>query len=183
MEKAGLGDEFIRLLDPWRKQLAAGFTTWGESAEIELRSDSHDWSSAPNVQVFTIVAGIRPAAPGFRKVVIRPHLNGLPWVKATVPHPQGEITVNLKAVGDDGLEAEVTLPETLSGTFEWRGEKAPLRGGNAEAPILMSPGSINSVSMPDSRSIPSAVAKSRQTQTVAFLRRRGSANGNRNPQR
>jgi alpha-L-rhamnosidase len=129
MDKAGLGDEFIRLLDPWRKQVAAGFSTWGESAEIELRSDSHDWSSAPNVQVFTIIAGIRPAAPGFRKVAIRPHLNGLPWVKATAPHPQGEITVSLKAVGDHGIEAEVTLPETLSGWFEWRGEKVPLHGG------------------------------------------------------
>ena len=129
MEKAGLGDDFVKMLEPWRTQMAAGFTTWGESAEMEPRSDSHDWSSAPNVQALTILAGIRPAAPGFRKVSIRPHLCGLPWVKATVPHPQGEIAVNLKAAPNNGIEAEVTLPPQVSGWFEWRGEKTPLHGG------------------------------------------------------
>ncbi len=132
MEKAGLGDEFVRLLEPWRKQMAAGFSTWGESAEMEPRSDSHDWSSGPNVQVLTIIAGIRPAAPGFRKVTIRPHLNGLAWAKATVPHPQGEITVSLKALADNGIEAEITLPQTVSGWFEWRGEKVALHGGTQQ---------------------------------------------------
>ncbi len=131
MEKAGLGDNFLKVLDPWRRQMDAGFTTWGESDVLELRSDSHDWSSAPNVQVFTLLCGIRPAAPGYRKVVIRPHLNGLPWVRAKVPHPQGEINLNLKAIGG-GIKAEVTLPETVSGWFEWQDQRVPLRGGRQE---------------------------------------------------
>ena len=131
MEKTGLGDDFLKVLDPWRKQLAAGFTTWGESDAIELRSDSHDWSSAPNVQVFTLLCGIRPAAPGYRRVEIRPHLNGLSWVKATVPHPQGEISVDFKSTGGS-LKAVVTLPETASGWLEWQGQKIALHGGRQE---------------------------------------------------
>ncbi len=129
MEKAGLGDEFLKVLDPWRKQLAAGFTTWGEGDSLEPRSDSHDWSSGPNVQVFTLICGIRPAAPGFKRVAIRPHLNGLPWAKATAPHPDGEISVSLKAVGAEGIEAEIALPPTVSGWFEWDGKTVALHGG------------------------------------------------------
>lgn len=129
METAGLGDDLLKVLDRWREQMAAGFTTWGESIGLEPRSDSHAWSAAPNVQVFTILAGIRPAAPGFRQVSIRPHLNGLPWVKATVPHPRGEIAVDLKAAGQYGIDATVVLPEGITGWFEWRGQTVALRGG------------------------------------------------------
>ncbi len=129
MEKAGLGDRLLQLLDPWRAQMQAGFTTWGEQSEMEPRSDSHAWSSVLNSQVFTILCGVRPAAPGFRQVEIRPHLNGLPWVKATVPHPKGEIKLDLAAVGATGLKAEVVLPEGVGGWFEWNGQKIALHGG------------------------------------------------------
>jgi len=131
MEKAGLGDDFLKVLSPWRRQMAAGFTTWGESDALEPRSDSHDWSSGPNIQVFTLLCGIRPAAPGYRLVEIRPHLNGLPWVKATVPHPQGEISVDFKASGG-GMKAEVTLPDPIAGWIEWQGRKIALHGGRQE---------------------------------------------------
>jgi alpha-L-rhamnosidase len=129
MEKAGIADRMLQLFDPWREQMKAGFTTWGEGVGLEPRSDSHAWSAAPNVQVFTVIAGIRPTAPGFRAVSIRPHLNGLPWVKATVPHPQGEIHVELTAAGPEGLKAEVVLPEGIGGSFEWRGKTVALHGG------------------------------------------------------
>jgi hypothetical protein len=129
MEKTGLGDDMLKVFDRWREQMAAGFTTWGESIGLEPRSDSHAWSAAPNVQVFTILAGIRPAAPGFRQVSIRPHLNGLPWVKARVPHPSGEIAVDLRAASQDRLEATVVLPEGVTGWFERRGQTVALHGG------------------------------------------------------
>jgi alpha-L-rhamnosidase len=130
MGKTGLGDRFLSMLDPWREQMRAGFTTWGENPGMEPRSDSHSWSSVPNSQVFMLLAGIRPAAPGFHKVSIRPHLNGLHWVKATVPHPQGEIRVELAVVGDSGLKAEVVLPEGVTGWFEWGNQTLPLHGGH-----------------------------------------------------
>ena len=129
MEKAGMGDDVLKVLDPWRRQLQSGFTAWGESDSLEPRSDSHDWSSAPNVQVFSILAGIRPAAPGFREVSIRPHLNGLPWLSATVPHPRGEISAQFKAARGKGLDAEITLPEGVTGWIEWGGRRVALGGG------------------------------------------------------
>jgi hypothetical protein len=128
MAKVGLGDALLKTLDPYRAQMRAGFTTWGEGPGLEPRSDSHAWSSVPNSAVFTGLCGIRPAAPGFRRVAIRPCLGGLPWIKATVPHPHGEIRLDLAAVGARGLKAEVTLPEGVGGWFEWQGQTVALHG-------------------------------------------------------
>jgi alpha-L-rhamnosidase len=60
---------------------------------------------------------------------IRPHLNGVPWVKATVPHTQGEIRLEMKRSGTAGLEALVLLPEGVGGWFDWNGQKVALHGG------------------------------------------------------
>ncbi len=129
MAKVGLGDALLKTLEPYRAQMRAGFTTWGEGPGLEPRSDSHAWSSVPNSAVFTGLCGIRPAVPGFRRVAIRPRLGGLPWLKATVPHPHGEIRLDLVAVGARGLKAEVTLPEGVGGWFEWEGQTVALHGG------------------------------------------------------
>ncbi|MGD0920230.1 MAG: alpha-L-rhamnosidase C-terminal domain-containing protein, partial [Terriglobia bacterium] len=87
------------------------------------------WSAHPNFDLLATVAGIEPAAPGFREVEIRPHLGPLKQLRATLPHPQGDITVSYERQGE-GLVADVTLPERLSGWFYWRGKKVPLHGGS-----------------------------------------------------
>ena len=46
-----------------------------------------------------------------------------------MPHPLGEIAVRLERDGEAGLRGEVTLPEGLTGTFEWNGKAVPLEGG------------------------------------------------------
>jgi len=127
MKKAGLADEYLEQLGPWRKMLELGLTTWAENPE-PTRSDCHAWSAHPNFDMLATVAGIEPAAAGFREVAIRPHLGSLQQLKATLPHPQGDITVSYQRKGD-GLVADVTLPGKLSGWFYWRGKKTALRGG------------------------------------------------------
>jgi hypothetical protein len=128
LKKVGLGDEYVNQLDPWRQMLALGLTTWAENPE-PTRSDCHAWSAHPNFDLLATVAGIEPAAPGFREVEIRPHLGPLKQLRATLPHPQGDITVSYERQGE-GLVADVTLPERLSGWFHWRGKKVPLHGGS-----------------------------------------------------
>jgi alpha-L-rhamnosidase len=128
LKKVGLGDEYVNQLDPWRQMLALGLTTWAENPE-PTRSDCHAWSAHPNFDLLATVAGIEPAAPGFREVEIRPHLGPLKQLRATLPHPQGDITVSYERQGE-GLAADVTLPERLSGWFHWRGKKVPLHGGS-----------------------------------------------------
>src|SRR6185295_15951730 len=92
---AGMGDQYLRLLGPWREMVSLGLTTWAESPE-PTRSDSHAWSSHPNFDLLTIVAGIRPGAAGFKSVEIEPHLGDLKHVRAVVPVPQGEVRVEYR---------------------------------------------------------------------------------------
>ncbi|MBZ5563293.1 MAG: glycoside hydrolase family 78 protein [Acidobacteriia bacterium] len=127
LKKAGLADEYIQQLGPWRKMLALGLTTWAEEFE-PTRSDCHAYSAHPNFDLLATVAGIEPAAPGFREVVIEPHLGPLRTLTATLPHPQGEITVSYRRAGDH-LVADVTLPGKLRGRFAWQGRKVELRAG------------------------------------------------------
>jgi hypothetical protein len=127
MVKAGLGDQYLEQLGPWRQMLALGLTTWAEKPE-PTRSDCHAWSAHPNFDLLATVAGIEPAAPGFNQVAIRPHLGPLKWLKATFPHARGDITVNYQRQAN-GLEAEVTLPAGLEGWFYWQGQRRALHSG------------------------------------------------------
>ncbi|HYK87970.1 MAG TPA: alpha-L-rhamnosidase C-terminal domain-containing protein [Acidobacteriota bacterium] len=127
LKKTGLGDEYLKLLDPWRHMLALGLTTWAEEPEPS-RSDCHAWSAHPNFDLIATVAGIEPAAPGFSEVVISPHPGTLTTLRVSMPHPQGEISVRLARKGDQ-LDADVTLPGTLAGKFVWKGKQVVLHPG------------------------------------------------------
>jgi hypothetical protein len=128
MKEAGLGDRYVEVLDPWREMLSWNLTTFAEEP-IPTRSDSHAWSAHPNYQFLSLVAGVKPAAPGFDAVRIAPALGPLAWVEATMPHPDGSIRVDLERQGENGLTGTVALPEGLTGTFEWRGDTVSLDGG------------------------------------------------------
>jgi len=127
LDHAGLADEYLGSLDPWRKMLPLHFSTWPE-VPGDTRSDSHAWSAHPIYDLLTLVAGIEPASPGFATVRIAPHLGTLPSLKATYPHPEGEIKVEYRRQGA-GLDATITLPGKLTGTFLFNGKNWPLQAG------------------------------------------------------
>ncbi len=76
LEHAGMADEYLNSIDPWRKLLPLHFSTWPETPG-DTRSDSHAWSAHPIYDLLTLVAGIEPASPGFATVHIAPHLGSL----------------------------------------------------------------------------------------------------------
>ena len=127
VKKVGLGDEYLSLLGPWRKMLDLGLTTWAEKPE-PARSDCHAWSAHPNFDFLNTVAGIEPAAPGFRKVVIQPHLGTLTHLEASVPVPKGEIAVKYERQNGN-LSADITLPQETTGWLAWGGQRLQLHGG------------------------------------------------------
>jgi alpha-L-rhamnosidase len=128
MKKAGLGDQYLDQLGPWRGMLALGLTTWAEMPE-PARSDCHAWSAHPNFDPLATVAGIEPGAAGFREVAIRPQLGSLQHLKASLPHPEGDIQVEYERHGK-GLTADVDLPSNLGGEFYWAGKRTALHGGH-----------------------------------------------------
>ncbi len=127
MKRAGLGDRYVSLLQPWRDMLARGLTTFAEKPD-PTRSDCHAWSASPNYELLATVCGIEPDAPGFKSVRIEPHLGTLTRLDGTVPHPLGPIIVHLECHGDK-LSGTVTLPAGLTGRFVWRGREITLRAG------------------------------------------------------
>ncbi|KAI7977035.1 hypothetical protein EIK77_002545 [Talaromyces pinophilus] len=77
-------DHFHAFWEPWRYQLAMGVTTWIEDS-ISQRSDCHAWGSAPLYEFVAEVAGVRPAAPGWKAIQVRPRLKLYPELDARVP--------------------------------------------------------------------------------------------------
>jgi hypothetical protein len=127
LEHAGMADEYLNSIQPWRKLLALHFSTWPE-VPGNTRSDSHAWSAHPIYDLLTLVAGIKPASPGFAKVDIAPHMGNLTSLKASYPHPQGMIEVEYHRQGD-GLDATITLPGTLTGYIVYGNDWWPLQPG------------------------------------------------------
>jgi hypothetical protein len=130
---AGMADRYVETLAPWQTMLSVGLTTWAEQPE-PTRSDSHAWSAHPNIDLLTTVAGIMPASPQFKTVVISPALGSLKHLSVSYPSPRGEILAEY-TVSTSGTSAKVILPPELSGTLKWDGKSYPLSSG-ANALIL-----------------------------------------------
>ena len=125
LKEAGLADNYIATLGLWREMLDKGLTTFAEKPD-PTRSDCHAWSASPNYDFLATVAGIEPAAPGFKNVKMEPHFGPLKEIKGHMPHPQGIISFDLNRKGSDGIEGEVIFPENLTGIFFWNGNKVEL---------------------------------------------------------
>jgi hypothetical protein len=126
-KKAGLGDSYTAMLGPWKTMLDMGLTTFAERPE-PTRSDCHAWSASPNYDLLATVCGIEPGSPGFRTVKIAPHPGNLQWIKGSVPHPLGMISVELNKT-EKGISGKIQLPEGLTGTFHYKGKTVILTGG------------------------------------------------------
>lgn len=127
VEHAGMGDDYLKLLGPWRQMVKLGLTTWAESPE-PTRSDSHAWSAHPNFDLLRMVAGIKPAMAGFETIAIEPHLGALREANAKMPIPQGMVETEYKRTAD-GVRAQVKLPAGVQGKLKWREKEYALSGG------------------------------------------------------
>jgi alpha-L-rhamnosidase len=73
------------------------------------RSHCHAWSAAPTYVFGVLFLGVKPLEPGFTKVEISPNLNGLKWIKGSVPIPQGKIDIYCKDLGEY-IDLQISLP-------------------------------------------------------------------------
>jgi len=131
LREVGEGNRYLDRLGDWREMLARGLTTFAETIDLpdsSSRSDCHAWSASPNIEIFRTVLGVDSAAPGFRRVLVRPHLNGLSFISGSMPHPKGMIEVRIEPRGP-AMEASVTLPPGTAGEFVWQGVHRELKAG------------------------------------------------------
>ena len=125
--KAGMADQYLSTLTPWLDMLEQGLTTFAERPD-PTRSDCHAWSASPNYEFLATVCGIRPLTPGFKSVLIAPAMGNLKTIEAQMPHPNGDIVVQLQQK-EGILNANIILPKGLTGEFRWHGVVRHLQGG------------------------------------------------------
>jgi len=137
LAKVGDGDRYLDQLGEWRAMLVRGLTTFAETVDRpsdSSRSDCHAWSASPNIEIFRTVLGVDSLAPGFRRVSVRPHLGKLASASGSVPHPKGHVSVRLEPQGP-GWVASVTLPEGVTGEFQWKGTRQELASGASRVTV------------------------------------------------
>ena len=111
----GDGDGLLAAMDLWRDLPGRGFVATPEQPE-PTRSDCHGWGGHPLAHVVTSVLGVNPGRLGFGSVEVRPCLGPLDHAAAAVPHPRGQIDVDLQRRGGT-LHARIELPDGLTGTL------------------------------------------------------------------
>jgi alpha-L-rhamnosidase len=106
----------------WGYMLAQGATTIWERWDTDTRDPGMNSEAlliqAGNVDAwfYQTLAGIRPAAPGFKKILIQPAIVGdLTWVKARFDSPCGRILSQWKRHGAK-LDMDITIPANTTAT-------------------------------------------------------------------
>lgn len=99
--------------DPWRQMLANNLSTWEED-NVRQRSDCHAWGSVPLYEYCTELAGIRPIAPGCKKILFKPRLGLSESLLAKVALGKGNLaTVTWKRNGSGTIQVELLLESAI----------------------------------------------------------------------
>lgn len=97
-----------RIREHWGGMLRAGASTfWEEFADPDRspyemygrpfgKSLCHAWASGPAALLPDAIVGLRPLADGWTRFAVAPQLGTLDWAHATVPAPQGDISVQVR---------------------------------------------------------------------------------------
>jgi hypothetical protein len=128
LHRAGDGEALLKRIRTWETFLKAGLCTFPEH-DLAGRSDCHAWSAHPLFQMLHSVAGIRPGALGFQRVLIEPQPGSLPAFEARMPHLAGDIEVTMTRRGTS-RQFTIHLPPGLGGSFVWNRVPNRLQPGN-----------------------------------------------------
>jgi hypothetical protein len=115
----GRADAILDGIAGWNEYAAYGLTTLPEGPEPS-RSDCHAWGAHPLYHLVSNILGLRPGAPGFTNVAIRPQLGRLQTASGSIPHPSGRIGIRLQRV-DGGYAASISLPPGVTATVSCNG--------------------------------------------------------------
>lgn len=107
LARAGRADLVAELCRDWQVFVDAGETTWPECWKGGTRC--HGWSSTPTRDLIVHTLGIAPAEPGYASVRVAPQLGDLEWARATVPTPNGPVTVEARSDGTVEIDSPVPV--------------------------------------------------------------------------
>ena len=93
LEQTGLYEQTDKYWDLWRKMVADGCTTSIEG-EHYARSECHAWGALILYELPSAVLGVRPAAPGYEKISVKPISGYMTYAAGTVHTPAGDVRVS-----------------------------------------------------------------------------------------
>lgn len=111
LEKTGLYAYTDRYWDTWRNMIKMHCTTCVES-EAYARSECHAWGSLILYELPSISLGVRPAAPGYKKVRIAPAPGYLTNASGIVKTPAGMVRVSWK-IEDGAFKIDYEVPQNM----------------------------------------------------------------------
>lgn len=115
IEQVGCYEKVMPYIMKWAKLTELGCTTCPETPAL-ARSDCHAWSALPMYELIRSFVGIRCGTPGWKDVVIKPYIGGLPDLKGTAETPKGKINFDYHC--ENGIwNYQIAMPEDLHGRF------------------------------------------------------------------
>jgi len=109
----------------WLHMLDVGSTVTLEAWDVRYKANldwNHAWGAAPANIIPRLLMGVRPAAPGFRSILVAPQPASLEWASAAVPTPHGPVCLEIEQRPGGGLaQLTLTVPEGSTATVDLTG--------------------------------------------------------------
>ncbi|MEY8327074.1 alpha-L-rhamnosidase C-terminal domain-containing protein [Lachnospiraceae bacterium 54-11] len=109
LEKADMYEETRAIWDLWRNMLAKHLTTCAEN-DLDERSDCHAWGALALYELPSVILGVRPGAPGYKKIEVCPIPGYLDHASGDVITPHGTVHVEWHKEQDGRIVLNYTLP-------------------------------------------------------------------------
>lgn len=97
----------------WYNMIRSGSTVALEAWDIKYKPNldwNHAWGAVPANTIARYVVGIKPSAPGFESIEIKPHVYSLTSVESAVPTIRGNILFTYKTINNDEYELSIEIP-------------------------------------------------------------------------
>lgn len=122
--EAGEADYALELLTStndrsWYNMIRSGSSITMEAWDMKYKPNAdwnHAWGAAPANIIPRGLWGIRPAKPGFSKVIIKPQPGSLSHSKIKVPTIRGPVYAEFK-ISETQVEFIIQLPPNMTGVF------------------------------------------------------------------
>lgn len=111
LRQTGLYEYTDQYWNIWRRMIAKHCTTSVE-AESGERSECHGWGAVALYELPAVTLGVRPAEPGYKKVLIDIDPGYLKWAKGEVITPKGLVKVNWE-IKNGMMNVDYQLPKGM----------------------------------------------------------------------
>jgi len=124
--KAGRADEAFALLTSrdvrsWYNMIRVGSTITLEAWDNRFKPNqdwNHAWGAVPGNIVPRYLLGVRPLAPGFGKVLVRPMPGPLERAESTIPSIRGRIRISIENVPGKPFALDLSIPVNMTARVE-----------------------------------------------------------------